>query len=125
MPEEVVRCVVGDDGKPQDIRVERGLGMGLDEKAIDAVHTWVIEPAKKDGKPVAVQIDVEVGFRLYKDAKGLFSPEQLKQMSEERAQVQSRVYRDPQRPQPQGVSPIVLLKKRRAALRSGSDDRPR
>ena len=43
----------------------RRLGMGLDEKAIEAVRKWKFEPAMKDGKPVAVQISVEVNFRLY------------------------------------------------------------
>ena len=41
------------------------LGLGLDEKAIEAVRNWKFEPALKDGKPVAVQINVEVNFRLY------------------------------------------------------------
>jgi protein TonB len=47
------------------IRIVRGLGSGLDAKAIEAVRQWRFEPAKKDGKPVNVQISVEVAFRLY------------------------------------------------------------
>jgi TonB family protein len=39
--------------------------MGLDEKAIDAVRTWKFDPARRDGQAVAVQINVEVSFRLY------------------------------------------------------------
>ena len=61
----VLWLVVGPDGRPRDIRVARTLGLGLDEKAIEAVRTWKFEPAMKDGKPVAVQINVEVEFRLY------------------------------------------------------------
>ena len=61
----VLWLVVGPDGKPRDIKVARALGMGLDEKAIEAVRNWKFEPAKKDGKPVAVQINVEVNFHLY------------------------------------------------------------
>ncbi len=57
--------IVGPDGKPHDIKVARALGMGLDQKAIEAVRNWKFEPAMKDGKPVAVQINVEVNFRLY------------------------------------------------------------
>jgi len=61
----VLWLVVGPDGRPRDIRVSRTLGLGLDEKAIEAVKQWKFEPAMKDGKPVAVQINVEVSFRLY------------------------------------------------------------
>ena len=61
----VLWVVVGPDGRPHEIRVQRTLGMGLDEKAIEAVRSWKFEPAKKDGQPVAVQINVEVNFRLY------------------------------------------------------------
>src|SRR5271165_4543566 len=61
----VLWLIVGPDGKPRDIRVSRPLGMGLDQKAIEAVNRWRFEPAMKDGRPVAVQITVEVNFRLY------------------------------------------------------------
>jgi TonB family protein len=57
--------IVGPDGKPRDIRVQRGIGMGLDQKAIEAVQQWRFDPATKDGRPVAVQISVEVSFKLY------------------------------------------------------------
>jgi periplasmic protein TonB len=57
--------VVDRDGKPRDIRVLRTLGLGLDEKAMEAVKNWRFEPALKDGKPVDVQITVEVTFHLY------------------------------------------------------------
>ena len=61
----VLWLVVAPDGKPQQIKVQRSLGMGLDEKAIEAVRQWRFEPAKKDGQPVPVMINVEVNFRLY------------------------------------------------------------
>jgi TonB family protein len=60
----VLWLVVGTDGKPHDIRIARSLGLGLDEKAIEAVQQWRFEPAKRDGKAVAVQINVEVNFHL-------------------------------------------------------------
>jgi periplasmic protein TonB len=60
----VLSLVVGADGKTRDIKVVRPLGMGLDEQAIKAVTQWKFEPALKDGQPVAVQIAVEVNFRI-------------------------------------------------------------
>jgi periplasmic protein TonB len=39
--------------------------MGLDEKAIEAVQKWKFSPGMEDGYPVAVQVNVEVTFRLY------------------------------------------------------------
>jgi TonB family protein len=61
----VLWVIVGSDGRPRDIQIVRSLGMGLDEKAMEAVRTWRFDPARKDGQPVAVQISVEVIFRLY------------------------------------------------------------
>ncbi len=61
----ILWLIVGPDGHPRNVKVARTLGMGLDQKAIDAVRNWKFEPAMKDGKPVAVQINVEVNFRLY------------------------------------------------------------
>ncbi len=61
----VLWLVVDAEGHPRDIRVIHGLGFGLDAKAMEAVKQWRFEPALKDGKPVNVQISVEVGFRLY------------------------------------------------------------
>lgn len=61
----VLAMIVGPDGKPRDIKVQRGLGMGLDRKAVEAVQQWRFNPATKDGRPVAVQISVEVSFKLY------------------------------------------------------------
>jgi len=58
----VLWIVVGPDGR--NIRVQKVIGHGLDEKAIETVRQWKFEPALKDGKPVAVQIIVEVSFRL-------------------------------------------------------------
>jgi protein TonB len=61
----LLSLVVGADGKTRDIRVIRPLGFGLDEQAIKAVSQWRFDPARKDGQPVAVQINAEVAFRLY------------------------------------------------------------
>jgi TonB family protein len=60
----VLWMVVGVDGRAHDITVARSLGHGLDEQAVKAVQKWRFEPAKRKGKPVPVQINVEVKFRL-------------------------------------------------------------
>jgi TonB family protein len=57
--------IVGVDGRPTDIQVVGALGMGLDEKAIEAVRNWRFEPAMKDGHPVRVPIQIQVDFHLY------------------------------------------------------------
>ena len=61
----VLGVIVGTDESTHDIRVVRSLGMGLDEKAIEAIWQWRFEPGRKDGIAVAVQVNVEVNFRLY------------------------------------------------------------
>lgn len=61
----VLWVVVGPDGRVHDVRVQRTLGMGLDERAVEAVKRWKFEPARKDGQAVAVQVNIEVRFTLY------------------------------------------------------------
>ena len=52
------------NGRAQNIRVARSMGLGLDEKAIEAVRKWKFRPGMKDGKPVIVAATIEVNFRL-------------------------------------------------------------
>jgi len=61
----VVQIIVGVDGLPREIHVVRTLGLGLDEKAVEAVKKYKFEPGTKDGKPVSVIANVEVTFHLY------------------------------------------------------------
>lgn len=61
----ILQVVVDAEGKTRDIRIARSAGMGLDEKAIEAVRQWRFEPGTKDGRPVAVVVNVQVNFRLY------------------------------------------------------------
>jgi TonB family protein len=51
-------------GRAQNIRVLHSLGLGLDEKAMEAVKKWRFRPGTKDGKPVTVAAQIEVNFRL-------------------------------------------------------------
>ena len=57
--------VIDQDGLPQDIRIVRPAGMGLDEAAVDTVRMWRFDPARKDGDAVRVQMRLEVNFHLY------------------------------------------------------------
>jgi TonB family protein len=62
----LVQFIVDTQGNPQNVHVIRTLGMGLDEKAVEAVRKYKFKPAMKDGKtPVAVMVNIEVNFRLY------------------------------------------------------------
>ncbi len=61
----VVALIVDANGLPQNIRVVRALGMGLDEKAVAAVKQYRFKPAKFQGHAVPVEIEVEVDFHIY------------------------------------------------------------
>ena len=66
----VISLIVDAEGNPQNIRVVRALGMGLDENAIEAIRQYKFKPALKDGTtPVPVMITIEVAFRLYHGKK--------------------------------------------------------
>jgi TonB family protein len=90
----VLLLTVDVDGKPSNITVLHRAGMGLDEKTIEAVRTWTFEPARKEGKPVPVQIQVSMNFKI-----GNLGRVKLKHASKVRAEIKKReqalVYRIP------------------------------
>ena len=62
----LIGIIVDAQGNPHNPRVVRSLGMGLDEKAIEAIMQYKFKPAMKDGKtPVPVAITVEIDFHIY------------------------------------------------------------
>ncbi len=61
----VVSLIVDAQGNPQRVQVVRRLGMGLDQKAVDAVKQYRFKPATLQGKPVPVEVNIEVTFRIY------------------------------------------------------------
>jgi TonB family protein len=60
----VLAVVVDTEGKARDIKVVKSLGMGLDEKAMEAVEKWKFKPGMKGGQAVNVRAQIEVNFRL-------------------------------------------------------------
>jgi TonB family protein len=60
----LLHATVGTDGTASDISVAKGLGLGLDEKAVDCLKQWRFRPAYRDGQPVPVKVTVEINFRL-------------------------------------------------------------
>jgi protein TonB len=61
----LVGLIVGADGLPHNAHIVRALGMGLDEKALEAVKQFRFKPGMKDGHPVACEISIEITFNLY------------------------------------------------------------
>jgi TonB family protein len=61
----LVNLIVDAKGKPQNVHVLRGVGMGLDEKALKAVKAYKFKPATELGKPVPVGLNVEVNFQIF------------------------------------------------------------
>lgn len=55
---------VGVDGRVREARVIQGLGLGLDEKAVDAILQWRFQPAMQSGRAIAAPATIEVNFRL-------------------------------------------------------------
>jgi len=56
--------IVDELGRPKNVTVLRSLGLGLDQKAVEAVSQWRFKPGLKNGKPVPVFATIEVNFRL-------------------------------------------------------------
>jgi protein TonB len=63
----MVDLIVDENGNPSHIKVARGVGMGLDEKAVEAVRQYKFKPATKDGKPVKVEVTIDVNFQIFKE----------------------------------------------------------
>jgi TonB family protein len=61
----VLSVTVATDGSTHDIKIVKGLGYGLDEKAVEAARRWKFKPALKDGEPIEKEIAAEVSFRLH------------------------------------------------------------
>ncbi|HXC95244.1 MAG TPA: energy transducer TonB [Edaphobacter sp.] len=61
----LVNLVVDQNGNPTNVRVVRGIGQGLDEKAVESVRKYRFKPAMEHGQPVPVELNVEVNFQTF------------------------------------------------------------
>jgi TonB family protein len=61
----VISTIVDPEGNPQRVQVVRHLGKGLDQKAVEAVRQYRFKPGMLNGKAVAVEVNIEVNFKLY------------------------------------------------------------
>jgi TonB family protein len=62
---ELLRTVVDSTGVPRQMAIERPIGFGLDEKAVEAIKNSRFRPATLNGQPVPVVVDLVVTFRIY------------------------------------------------------------
>jgi protein TonB len=61
----LVNLWVDEKGNPTHVRVLRGIGVGLDEKAVEAVKLYKFKPAMENGRPVTVEMNVDVTFHIF------------------------------------------------------------
>jgi TonB family protein len=83
----VLSLVVDDQGRPQNLKVVRSLGLGLDTKAIEAVEKWSFRPGMKDGKSVPVMGTIEINFKLATDVNSKLTPDPRDVPNSEHAQI--------------------------------------
>jgi TonB family protein len=81
----LINLIVDTNGIPRNVHVLRGVGMGLDETAVAAVKQYTFEPAVENGKPVPVQLNVEVNFQVFFDAPKILHSVPLELTDEVRA----------------------------------------
>jgi TonB family protein len=68
-----VQLILNAQGVPENVHVIRGVGMGLDENAVEAVRQYRFQPAKENGNPVPVLLNVEVNFQFFRSSKATTS----------------------------------------------------
>lgn len=69
----VVSLIIGVDGRPSDVTLNRKIGMGMDERVIRTVSQWKFEPARRNGRAVATRTQLTLNFKLFGNDLGRFS----------------------------------------------------
>jgi protein TonB len=60
----IVQAIIDKEGNVTNVKILKGLPMGLDQSAVDAVKRWRFKPATLSGKPVSVYYNLTVNFRI-------------------------------------------------------------
>jgi len=110
----IVEAIIDEQGNVTNARVLKGLPMGLDKAAVEAIQTWKFKPAVFEGRPVSVYYTLTVNFQV--DDSPQFGPrfrEFLRTNPDFAGLVQSKRYGE-----------ATALLDRRAAERTGDDDTP-
>lgn len=64
----VLSIVVTDQGNTDDVTIIRPLGLGLDEAAVSSISQYTFKPATKEGKPIALEVFMNVNFQIFNNA---------------------------------------------------------
>ena len=110
--------IIGVDGRVRESRVMRSLGLGLDEKAIEAVNQWKFKPAYSNGQPVEAPSTIEVQFRLLDTGNPVFvsgSPALQSEVNSSSTTFTTRAVSPAPEysvPPPPGLRPAVLIFKK-------------
>ena len=60
----IVQAIIDKEGNVTNVKVLKGLPMGLEEAAVSAIKQWRFRPATLNGKPVTVYYNLTVNFKL-------------------------------------------------------------
>jgi TonB family protein len=71
----VLETIIRMDGTPEVTRPTRGMRMGLNEKAIEAVEKWTFAPGTIGGVPAEMRLNIEVRFSLSEEEEEEQAPE--------------------------------------------------
>lgn len=71
----LLRVLVGADGLPKQVEIERSVSALIDQSAVEAVKQWAFNPAQRQGKPVEGWVLVPITFSLDENAAGEPAPD--------------------------------------------------
>ena len=69
----VVSLIIGADGKPSNVTLDKKIGMGMDERVVATVNQWKFEPERRNGRAVASRTQLTLNFKLFGNDVSKFS----------------------------------------------------